>query len=311
MYPGNRIPAPGTRLFPGRMSVLRGRIRPAMFHADLHIHSKFSRACSKDCDLEHLTWWARRKGVTVMGTGDFTHPAWCGGAAREPRPGGARAVPAPARTWRAARAATPPAAARGDGAVHAVGGDLHDLQARRAHPQDPPPGLRAGLRRGGRVHRGARPDRQPDLGRPAHPRPRLARPAGDHPDRRRRLPTWCPRTSGRRGSPSSARKSGFDTIEECYGDLADHIFALETGLSSDPAMNWRVSAPRPLPAGQQLRRALAADARPRGHGLRHRPRLLRDLRRRCAPATGYAGRSSSSPKRASTTSTGTASATSG
>src|SRR5690242_20055056 len=46
------------------------------FYADLHIHSKYSRACSKDCDLEHLAWWAGRKGVSVVGTGDFTHPAW-------------------------------------------------------------------------------------------------------------------------------------------------------------------------------------------------------------------------------------------
>ena len=47
-----------------------------MFHADLHIHSRFSRACSKDCDIEHLSWWALRKGLRVLGTGDFTHPAW-------------------------------------------------------------------------------------------------------------------------------------------------------------------------------------------------------------------------------------------
>src|ERR1700728_5031392 len=47
-----------------------------MFYADLHIHSRFSRACSRDCDLEHLAWWARRKGITVVGTGDFTHPGW-------------------------------------------------------------------------------------------------------------------------------------------------------------------------------------------------------------------------------------------
>jgi DNA helicase-2/ATP-dependent DNA helicase PcrA len=46
------------------------------FYADLHIHSRYSRACSKDCDLEHLAWWAGRKGVSVVGTGDFTHPAW-------------------------------------------------------------------------------------------------------------------------------------------------------------------------------------------------------------------------------------------
>ena len=47
-----------------------------MFYADLHIHSRFSRACSRDCDIEHLAWWALRKGITVVGTGDFTHPAW-------------------------------------------------------------------------------------------------------------------------------------------------------------------------------------------------------------------------------------------
>jgi len=46
------------------------------FHADLHIHSKYSRATSKDCDLEHLAYWARKKGITVVGTGDFTHPVW-------------------------------------------------------------------------------------------------------------------------------------------------------------------------------------------------------------------------------------------
>ncbi len=47
-----------------------------MFHADLHIHSRFSRACSKDCDIEHLSAGALRKGLRVLGTGDFTHPAW-------------------------------------------------------------------------------------------------------------------------------------------------------------------------------------------------------------------------------------------
>src|SRR5579864_6932356 len=53
---------------------------PAMaatrFHADLHVHSKYSRATSRDLDLEHLAAWAARKGIAVVGTGDFTHPAW-------------------------------------------------------------------------------------------------------------------------------------------------------------------------------------------------------------------------------------------
>ena len=47
-----------------------------MYIADLHIHSRFSYATSRDCDLPHLDWWARRKGIGLLGTGDFTHPAW-------------------------------------------------------------------------------------------------------------------------------------------------------------------------------------------------------------------------------------------
>ncbi|HEX2774059.1 MAG TPA: AAA family ATPase, partial [Micromonosporaceae bacterium] len=46
------------------------------FVADLHIHSKYSRACSRDLTLPNLAWWAKRKGIAVLGTGDFTHPAW-------------------------------------------------------------------------------------------------------------------------------------------------------------------------------------------------------------------------------------------
>ncbi len=46
------------------------------FYADLHIHSRFSRATSRDLDLEQLAWWGRRKGLSILGTGDFTHPAW-------------------------------------------------------------------------------------------------------------------------------------------------------------------------------------------------------------------------------------------
>ena len=46
------------------------------FHADLHIHSKYSRATSKQSDLEHFAFWAGKKGISVVATGDFTHPAW-------------------------------------------------------------------------------------------------------------------------------------------------------------------------------------------------------------------------------------------
>ena len=46
------------------------------FYADLHVHSKYSRATSKNADLEHLAYWAAKKGIALVGTGDFTHPAW-------------------------------------------------------------------------------------------------------------------------------------------------------------------------------------------------------------------------------------------
>ena len=47
-----------------------------MYIADLHIHSKYSRATSRECVPEYLDLWARRKGIDLLGTGDFTHPAW-------------------------------------------------------------------------------------------------------------------------------------------------------------------------------------------------------------------------------------------
>ena len=47
-----------------------------MYLADLHIHSKYSRATGRDADIPHLDLWARRKGIGLVGTGDFTHPAW-------------------------------------------------------------------------------------------------------------------------------------------------------------------------------------------------------------------------------------------
>ena len=107
-------------------------------------------------------------------------------------------------------------------------------------PQGPSPDLRARLPDRRSASRAARADRQHRLRRPAHPRPRFARPAGDRTRSRSDaylVPAhiWTPWFS------ALGSKSGFDSIAECYGDLAGHIFAVETGLSSDPAMNWRVS----------------------------------------------------------------------
>ena len=47
-----------------------------LYYTDLHIHSKYSRATSKSCNLEELAFWAKKKGLSLISTGDFTHPAW-------------------------------------------------------------------------------------------------------------------------------------------------------------------------------------------------------------------------------------------
>ena len=57
-----------------------------MIIADFHIHSQYSRATSRDCDPEHLDLWARRKGIALLGTGDFTHQAWRQGLAEKLEP---------------------------------------------------------------------------------------------------------------------------------------------------------------------------------------------------------------------------------
>ncbi|WP_433247091.1 endonuclease Q family protein [Streptosporangium sp. CA-135522] len=211
------------------------------FHADLHIHSAFSRACSKDSDLEHLTLWARRKGVTVMGTGDFTHPAWFD-RLRE------GLVPAEPGLFRLrneldadiSRMLPPNVASdpvRFMLSVEVSTVYRRDGRTRKIHHLVYLPGFDAaeafnrGLAGAGDLSS----DGRPVLGMDSRDLLELTLSCGDG---AYLVPAhvWTP-WFGVFGS-----KSGFDTIEECYGDLTGHIFALETGLSSDPAMNWRVSA---------------------------------------------------------------------
>src|SRR6186997_193705 len=144
------------------------------FHADLHVHSKYSRATSRDLDLEHLAAWAARKGIGVVATGDFTHPAWRAEL-------GEKLVAAEPGLYRlrddiekAVMAAVPQ-----PGAFHARGRDLDHLQEGRAHSQNPPSDLCA-RSRNGRSHVGAaRPHRQHRLRRPPDPGPGFARPLGN------------------------------------------------------------------------------------------------------------------------------------
>jgi uncharacterized protein (TIGR00375 family) len=210
------------------------------FHTDLHMHSKYSRACSKDSDLEHLTLWARRKGVTVMGTGDFTHPAWFSRLREDLVPAEPGLFRLRAELDEDIARRLPPSVAS-DPVRFMLSAEISTIylrggRTRKIHHLVYMPGFDAAEAFNRRLAQvgDLSSDGRPVLGLDSRDLLEITLACGDG---AYLVPAhvWTP-WFGVFGS-----KSGFDTIEECYGDLADHIFALETGLSSDPAMNWRVS----------------------------------------------------------------------
>src|SRR5690348_8483065 len=222
------------------MSVPRGRIRPAMFHADLHIHSKFSRACSKDCDIEHLSWWALRKGLRVLGTGDFTHPAWAAELKEtlvEAEPGLFRIrSDLEQRLFR-----DTPASCAGDVrfmlSVEISTIYRRDDRTRKVHHLLYAPSFEAADRITAALARigNLASDGRPILGLDSRDLLDITLSAGP----------GCFLVPAHVWTPWFAvlgSKSGFDAVRDCYADLADHIFAVETGLSSDPPMNWACSS---------------------------------------------------------------------
>ncbi|HEY8523388.1 MAG TPA: UvrD-helicase domain-containing protein [Acidimicrobiales bacterium] len=211
------------------------------FHADLHIHSKYSRACSRDCDLEHLTWWARRKGVTVVGTGDFTHPAWFDHLRDNLVPAEPGLFRLRDDVDREVDRRLPPRLA-GAPVRFMLSVEISTIykradRTRKVHHLVYVPDFDTAAelnRRLGRIgNLGS--DGRPILGLDSRDLLEITLECGEG---AYLVPAhvWTPWFA------VLGSKSGFDAVEDCYVDLADHIFALETGLSSDPAMNWRVSA---------------------------------------------------------------------
>ncbi len=210
------------------------------FYADLHIHSRFSRATARTCDLPHLALWAQKKGIAVVGTGDFTHPAWRAEIAEQlvpAEPGLFRLAPELEREV----AGRVPAACRRpvrfclsvEIATIYKKGD----KTRKIHHVVLAPDLEAVGRMVAALERigNLRSDGRPILGLDSRDLLEIVLAAGE----------GCCLIPAHVWTPWFAvlgSKSGFDAIEDCYADLSDHIFALETGLSSDPAMNWRISA---------------------------------------------------------------------
>lgn len=190
---------------------------------DLHLHSRYSRATSGDMDLPHLAQWARWKGLQVLGTGDFTHPKWFKELAAGLTPAGT--------------------------GIYTYGG-VHFLFTTE---------VSAIWSQGGRVRRVHFLVLAPGAEEAARINRELGKLGSLDADGR---PTFG--ISGAKlieivlgASPSAAvipahawtpwysifgAQSGFDSLDEGLGEAARHVFAIETGLSSDPPMNWRLSA---------------------------------------------------------------------
>lgn len=205
--------------------------------ADLHIHSRYSMATSKDGTPENLELWARKKGISILGTGDFTHEKW-----REELKDSM--VSAEDGFYKLKDEKRLPEAERmKDQTVRfVVSGEISCIykkngKTRKAHHLILLPGIEEAekmakkLEKIGNIHS----DGRPILGLDSRDLLEImleASPEGIF------IPAhiWTPHFS------VLGAKSGFDSLEECFEDLTPYIHALETGLSSDPPMNWRISS---------------------------------------------------------------------
>ena len=205
-----------------------------MYIADLHIHSKYSRATSKDGDIPHLDLWARRKGIGLVGTGDFTHPKWREELEEtlEPAEEGFYRIRADKKLRDVCDFFISPR--------FVLSGEIsciykQDGKVRKVHNVILLPSLDAAERLSLKLETigNIRSDGRPILGLSS--RDLLAITLDVCPEAVF-IPAhiWTPHFS------LFGAFSGFDTLEECFGDLAGQIHALETGLSSDPLMNRRV-----------------------------------------------------------------------
>ena len=193
--------------------------------SDFHMHSRYSRACSKDLNVENLEKYARLKGINLLGTGDFTHPLWLKELKEKLKEDGTGIL----------RSKT--------GFDFVLSSEVssiysQDKKGRRIHNLILAPDFETVDRiNEALVRKGAnlKSDGRPIFGIPCH---ELVAMLMDIDRRVEVIPAhvWTP-WFGLFGS-----KSGFDSVEECFEEQAKHIHALETGLSSDPAMNWRVSS---------------------------------------------------------------------
>ena len=193
--------------------------------ADLHIHSRFSRACSSALNVPNLVEWAKIKGINLLGTGDFLHPLWLAELKNQLKEDGS-------------------------GFMSHNGSDVkfiltveiasiytHKGKGRRIHSLVFMPSFEAAekFQKALLAKRATlASDGRPIVGISTKDLLYMALEASD---KALFIPAhvWTP-WFGIFGS-----ESGYDSLEECFEDMVDKVYAIETGLSSDPAMNWRIS----------------------------------------------------------------------
>ena len=210
------------------------------FIADLHIHSHYSRATSRDCRPDKLHLWAAYKGISLLGTGDFTHPIWREELKTKLRSAG-DGVYELKNEFRAEGGDVIPWAARAQ-VFFMVTGEISTIykkngRVRKLHNLIILPSLDDAERLSRRLETIGNLDAD---GRPvlSIDSAELLKIVLDECGDAIFVPAhiWTPHFS------VFGAHSGFDSIDECYGDLVNKIYTLETGLSSDPPMNWRLSS---------------------------------------------------------------------
>jgi len=203
--------------------------------ADLHIHSPYSRATSKDCSLAGLCAWARIKGIQVIGSGDFTHPGWFQRLQEELGPAEAGFYCLSSEDFPTARTkAIAPVRFMLSAEISCI--YKRHGAVRKVHNLVYVPDFASAKRVNSRLAKigNILSDGRPILGLDSRD---LLEIVLEEAPEGFLVPAhiWTPWFS------LFGSKSGFNRIEECYGDLTHHVFALETGLSSDPDMNRLIS----------------------------------------------------------------------
>lgn len=194
--------------------------------ADFHIHSKYSRATSKDMIIEKIAQWAKLKGINLIGTGDFSHPLWLGEIKKQLEEDGSGLL-----SFKSNK-----------NLKFILTGEISSIytqggKVRKVHTIIFVPDIKTAQKINDRLTGigNLYSDGRPIIGFPAKDLAKLV--LDINPDSMI-IPAhaWTPWFS------VFGSNSGFDSLKECYEEMTPYIYSIETGLSSDPKMNWRLKA---------------------------------------------------------------------